>query len=94
MTCYFHQNLAYIAFKSAKQMHSVCSLRIFTDNDRLLTGRSRFQSQQDAFMISQNDSHITKRKAMSTHTHNLPDLRSYKQPSKRAHRNHRAYSPI
>ena len=39
MTCHFQQNLAFIAFKTADQMHSVCKLRLYTDDNRLLTGR-------------------------------------------------------
>ena len=31
MTCYFHQNVAYVAFKTEDQMHNVYSLRLYTD---------------------------------------------------------------
>ena len=41
MTCYFHQNLAYIGFKTYDQMIAACQLRLYTDDDRLLTGRPR-----------------------------------------------------
>src|SRR6266498_3819703 len=87
MTCYFHQNFAYIAFKSEAQMQAVCNLRLYTDDDRLLTGRPRFQSRPDEAILSTNNNHVPKRKAMSTHTHDLPDLRYSEQPPKRAQTN-------
>ncbi len=43
MSCVFHQNLAYIAFRTAEQMHSVCQLRLYTEDNRLLTGCPRVQ---------------------------------------------------
>ena len=44
MYCHFHQNIAYVAFKSSDQMHAVCGLRLYTDDGRLLSGRPRFHS--------------------------------------------------
>ena len=41
MSGYFHQNIAYIAFKTYDQMMSACRLRLYTDDDRLITGKPR-----------------------------------------------------
>src|SRR6266540_4076684 len=41
MSCQLHQNIAYIAFKTAEQMQSVCQLRLYTDDDRLITRHPR-----------------------------------------------------
>ena len=47
MSCYFHQNIVYVAFQTADQMHAVCHLRLFMEDDRLLTGCPRFFSKQE-----------------------------------------------
>ena len=43
MTCYFHQNIAYVAFKTEELMNKVCNLRIYADDNTLLRGRPRLQ---------------------------------------------------
>jgi len=71
MTCYFHQNLAFIAFKSADQMHSVCRLRLYTKDDRLLTGRPKFASNEDQLQTHMPTNTLSKCKAMSSHTNDM-----------------------
>ncbi len=95
MSCHFHNNLAYIAFKSADQMHAVCRLRLYTDDDRLLSGRPRFSSKQEQLQPPEtNLPNITQTcKAMSTHTSNLPDIHSYDHPSNRSQYPRRGRSP-
>ena len=76
MSCHFHQNLAFIAFKTADQMHSVCNLWLYTDNNRLLTRRPRVNCSSN-LSVSPLSTHTSQSsKAMSTQTSYLPDLRS------------------
>ncbi len=79
MSCYFHQNLAYIAFKTYDQMVAACQLRLYTDDDRLLTGRPRLARN----FLHRNDSDITHEhtspKAMTFQSGYLPDLNVYQQ---------------
>jgi len=41
LNCYFHQNIAYIAFKSADIMHRACKLRLYYDEHYLIQGLPR-----------------------------------------------------
>ena len=82
MTCHFHQNLAFIAFKTADQMHSVCQLRLYTDDNRLLTGRPRVNRANDSPGSSPYTKYTLTSKAMSTQTSLLPDLSLGKVHSK------------
>jgi len=74
MTCYFHQNLAYIAFKTYDQMIATCQLRLYMEDDRLLTGRPRIARN----FLDVNDSDTTQAyqqpKAMTFQSGSLPDF--------------------
>ncbi len=93
MSCYFHQNLAFIAFKSADQMQSVCQLRLYTEDDRLLTGRPCFLSKQKLSQTPLINNLTSNHEVMSSHTNDLPDLNSKDTPSKCPHTPHRSSSP-
>ncbi len=69
MSCHFHQNIAYITFKTKDQMHTACHLRLYTDDDRLLTGRSRvlkYSDYDDSVSTTSSSNQLIK--AMSTQT--------------------------
>src|SRR6266542_2562912 len=85
MTCYFHQNLAYIGFKSYDQMIAACQLRLYTEDDRLLTGRPRIAYPTPASDNQDVSAAITQPKAMSFQTGITPDLKANQQPHN--HRN-------
>ncbi len=76
MLCQFHQNIAYIAFKTADQMHSICYFRLYTDDDRLLTGHLRICWKGDSSILLPKINSTRPIKAMSTQTSALPDLNS------------------
>ncbi len=81
MTCYFHQNLAYIAFKTYDQMIFACRLRLYTDEDRLITGKlrlSRSLLSQSALQVLSTDTHP---KAMNYQFMSPTDLNMNNQPS-------------
>ncbi len=63
MSCYLYQNIAYIAFKTEEQMHSVCNLRLYTEDDRLLSGRPRVYRANHTSESLKSDSRL---EAMST----------------------------
>ncbi len=65
MNCYFYQNIAYIAFKTEEQMHKICDLQIYTDDNTLLIGRPRLQSSGTSHTANSTEPNL-KRKAMST----------------------------
>ncbi len=69
MTCYFHQNIAYVAFKTEELMNKVCNLRIYADDDTLLRGRPRLQKKR---LNTENpiDESISAPKPMSTQVSN------------------------
>jgi len=83
MTCYFQQNLAFVAFKSADQMHSVCRLRIYTEDDRLLTGHPRFVRNDEQLQDQPTTRTSSSCKAMSIHTYDQQDISSTHTPSNR-----------
>ncbi len=89
MTCYFHQNIAYIAFKTEEQMHSVCQLRLFTDDDRLLSGRPRVFRTSDLSDSLPMPFTLHTPKAMSRQTTAMPDLNSNSQLKQRTTLNQR-----
>ncbi len=55
-------------------MHSVCRLRLYTENDRLLIGRSQFADKQEPLHFPESNNITQHCKAMSTHTNDIPDL--------------------
>jgi len=85
MSYYFHQNIAFIAFKSVEQIQSVCRLRLYTEDDHLLTGRPHFLSNQPQLQTPLTNNQPLNRKAITSHTNELPDLHSKEIPSKRPH---------
>ena len=89
MTCYFQQNLAFVTFKLADQIHSVCRLRIYTKDDRLLTGRPRFASHKEQLQAQKPNITSNSCRAMSTHTNDQQDLSSQHSPIKRPHSSRR-----
>ncbi len=74
MTCYFHQNLAYIGFKTYDQMIAACQLRLYTDDDRLLTGQPRIAYLPSDFEANDSSSDAQQPKAMNYQTGAMPDL--------------------
>ena len=83
MTYYFHQNLAYIAFKFHEQMIAACNLRLYTDDDRLLTGRPRIDRYSPSTFASDNTQNSQHHNAMSYQSHSYPDLHVNQQPNPR-----------
>ncbi len=47
MTCYVYQNVTYIVFKNADQMHKVCHLHIYIDENNLLYSHPLIERQTD-----------------------------------------------
>src|SRR6266498_6003471 len=64
-------------------MHSVCRLRLYTDEDRLLTGRPRFDSCKDQLQPQMSSNTFSKCKAMSSHTNDMRDVNYHNTPVKR-----------
>ncbi len=92
MSCYFHQNIAYIAFKTAEQMYSVCDLRLYAEDDRLLSGRPRVSRANYTSELRNPDHHL---RASSTKSNALSDIHYHPKsrttrPSKSNH--HKAVS--
>src|SRR6266540_232233 len=101
MSCHFHQNIAYLAFKSNEQMHAACQLRLYTDDDRLLSGRPRVLKSSDySDSLTASSSSNRPTNAMSKQTHASPDISSNlrfstrKPPTKNMARSPRHAEPI
>ena len=91
MSCYFHQNIAYIAFKSDAHMHSVCQLRLYTEDDRLLSERSCINRKYDQLVLPQQPHPKHYNRAISTHTDSPPDTSSLDQSNTRSLRRSNSY---
>src|SRR6266540_4326921 len=68
MSCQIHQNMAYIAFKTEEQMQSVCRLRLYTEDNRLLTGRPRVNRAKHSMTPPTSPDPHTSIQAMSSQT--------------------------
>src|SRR6266542_6440275 len=65
MSCYFQQNIAFVAFKTAQQMQSVCQLRLYMDDNRLLIGRPRVLRSSESASSPTNSTSTLLPKAIS-----------------------------
>src|SRR6266540_3742733 len=93
MSCQIHQNIAYIAFKTDEQMQSVCRLRLYTDDNRLLTGRPRVnRAKNNVTPPGSPNPHLTIQ-AMSTQTSAPKDLNSPPPSKQRKLKYHRSVQP-
>jgi len=74
----------------ADQMHSVCRLRLYTEDDRLLTGHPQFVSKEKQLQIQMPNNTTPKCTAMLSHTNEQSDLSSNYTLIKQPHTSRRA----
>ncbi len=83
MSCYFHQNLAFIAFRTKEQMLDACQLRLYTEDDRLITGQPRLEQRLPSIPTSVTSKENTYHKAMTFQSTAYSDVHVTQQPKQR-----------
>jgi len=86
--------MAYIAFKTDEQMQSVCRLRLYTDDNRLLTGRPRVNRVNHNVTPPDSPNPHQSLQTMSTQTSAPTDLNSPTLSNKRKSKYHRSVRPL